>query len=61
MRLTKEQQLSLKRLSERITDRPPESYLSMRRRVVYSFGGDCVMIHWGNMWLGIEKDGYTHS
>lgn len=22
---------------------------------------DCVMIEWHGMWLGIEKDGYTHS
>jgi hypothetical protein len=25
------------------------------------FGGDCVMIPYAGMWLGIEKDGYTHS
>ena len=21
----------------------------------------CIMIHWAGMWLGIERDGYTHS
>ena len=21
----------------------------------------CVMVHWAGMWLGIERDGYTHS
>lgn len=24
-------------------------------------GYDCVMLHWQGMWLGIERDGYTHS
>tara|TARA_R110002020_G_scaffold33678_2_gene102467 strand:- start:355 stop:531 length:177 start_codon:yes stop_codon:yes gene_type:complete len=24
-------------------------------------GWDCVMIKWSGMWLGIERDGYTHS
>ena len=23
--------------------------------------GDYLLLHWCNMWLGIEKDGYTHS
>ncbi len=23
--------------------------------------GDYVMVYWAGMWLGIEKDGYTHS
>lgn len=22
---------------------------------------DCIMVPWCGMWLGIEKDGYTHS
>jgi hypothetical protein len=24
-------------------------------------GYGCIMIPWNGMWLGIEKDGYTHS
>jgi len=24
-------------------------------------GFDCLMVQWRGMWLGIEKDGYTHS
>jgi hypothetical protein len=24
-------------------------------------GHDCIMVPWQGMWLGIEKDGYTHS
>jgi hypothetical protein len=23
--------------------------------------GDYIVIHWCGMWLGIERDGYTHS
>jgi hypothetical protein len=25
------------------------------------FASDCVMVDVGSMWLGVEKDGYTHS
>lgn len=35
------------------------SYREFRARVVAGY--DCVMVPWCNMWLGIEKDGYTHS
>ena len=24
-------------------------------------GPDCIMLPWKGMWLGIERDGYTHS
>jgi len=24
-------------------------------------GHDCIMVKWCGMWLGIERDGYTHS
>lgn len=24
-------------------------------------GSDCIMVPWCGMWLGIEKNGYTHS
>lgn len=40
-------------LSERIT------YRQFRKTVQH--GHDCLMVAWQNMWLGIEKDGYTHS
>jgi hypothetical protein len=36
-------------------------YREFRKRVQPAFGGDCVMLPWAGMWLGIEKDGYTHS
>jgi hypothetical protein len=35
------------------------TYLQFRRTV--QPGWDCVMVQWSGMWLGIEKDGYTHS
>lgn len=59
-RLTKQQQIALKR----IFDRDPtqySSYLEMRRLVQHSFFDDSIMLPWCGMWLGIEKDGYTHS
>ncbi len=34
-------------------------YRAFRRTVVA--GGGCIMVRWCNMWLGIERDGYTHS
>lgn len=42
--------------------RTPLTYREFRRRVLPTFKcDDCVMVHWANMWLGIETDGYTHS
>jgi hypothetical protein len=34
-----------------------------RRTVCVGIGGGdgCVMLPWKGMWLGIERDGYTHS
>jgi hypothetical protein len=40
----------------------PLTYRQFREKVQPMFCGDGgVMIHWCGMWLGIEKDGYTHS
>lgn len=58
-KLTKDQQLALKRVFDRDPD-GSTSYLHFRRRAHYSWIG-CVMLHWCGMWLGIEPDGYTHS
>ncbi len=35
------------------------SYRKFRRTVVHGY--DCIMVPYYGMWLGIEKDGYTHS
>jgi len=38
------------------------TYRGFRKQVMPMFMGDgAVLIKWGNMWLGIETDGYTHS
>jgi hypothetical protein len=56
-RITKEQQQAIKRKFER--DDQGMTYLQFRRSVKYGY--DCLMVRWCGMWLGIEKDGYTHS
>ncbi len=57
MNLTKEQRVALKRVYDR--ESLGMSYRQFRRTV--QPGWDCIMIQWCGMWLGIEKDGYTHS
>ena len=57
MKLSKEQQTSLKRVWTR--NNQSKSYLAFRRTVCV--GSSCAMVHWSGMWLGIEPDGYTHS
>lgn len=59
-RITEAQAKSLRRVYGRNTDGAP-TFGAFVRRAVTAFGGDCVMLHWCGMWLGIEKDGYTHS
>lgn len=39
----------------------PATYRQFRRTVQPYFGGDCIMVPWCGMWLGIETDGHTHS
>lgn len=59
-KLTKDQQVAIKRLHERSAD-GAASYLQFRRRAYYSSLMGCVMLTWHNMTVGIETDGYTHS
>jgi len=59
MLLTKEQQHAIKKIWLR--DSQGKSYIQFRRGAIPYFGGNCVMINWCGMWLGIEPDGYTHS
>lgn len=35
------------------------TYKAFRKKVQQGY--DCIMIHWCNMWVGIEADGYTHT
>ena len=57
-KLTKQQKLSLYRIYSRDWIKP-YNYLAFRRTVQQGF--DCIMVPYCGMWLGIEKDGYTHS
>jgi hypothetical protein len=56
--LTKAQRVALHKVWQRpIEDK--KSYKEFRKSVHSGWG--CVMVHWCDMWLGIETDGYTHS
>ncbi len=57
VQLNKAQRQSL--LRKWLQDNQNLSYLQFRRTV--QPGWDCVMVKWCGMWLGIERDGYTHS
>ena len=57
MKITNEQKHAIKRIYDR--REMGISYLQFRRSVSPCF--DCLMVQWFGMWLGIEKDGYTHS
>ena len=47
--------------SPEIVKVPSLQWRRFRKTVKPFFGGDCVMLPWKGMWLGIETDGYTHS
>jgi len=57
MTITREQKIAIKRLYDR--NSVGVSYLQFRRSI--KRGYDCLMVEWCGMWIGIEKDGYTHS
>lgn len=57
MTLTKPQQLALKR--KWTQDSQGLTYRQFRRTVFQTI--DCIMVPWSGMYLGIERDGYTHS
>jgi len=64
--ITKDQQRALLKVWERDDYRIKyvyniRSYLQFRRLVHPFIGGDCIMIPYHGMWLGIETDGHTHS
>lgn len=64
MILTKPQRQAVAKIARRINNERPEGtppipYRTIRRTV--QPGYDCIMMPFAGMWLGIEKDGYTHS
>ena len=56
MTITKAQRIALKKVFDR-TDL--KNYRVFRRTVVP--GWDCIMVQFAGMFLGIERNGYTHS
>lgn len=58
--LSRKQRVALFRVWSREWQGKPASYRAFRRTVIPAFG-DCIMVPWCGMILGIESDGYTHS
>lgn len=62
MILNRAQREALASVYRRESDSEPKTLAGYRRfRRTVQPGYDCAMVHWCGMWLGIEKDGYTHS
>jgi len=70
VRTTKAQRAALKRVFDRQpiypsnpgSDYVPLNYRQFRAALQPTIGCDgAVMVRWAGMWLGIERDGYTHS
>lgn len=61
--LTRPQRVALKRLYDRAVRHDSDlTYRAFRRTVRPYFGQHaCVLVPFAGMWIGIEKDGYTHS
>ena len=68
-RVTRDQRLALMRVFLR-KDPKPDHPINQRewfrryrkfRRTAFVIFGDCVIVPWAGMVLGIEADGYTHS
>ncbi len=50
---TRAQRKSLRRLMRRFESRPDH--------IQKALCVDCLMVRFGNLWIGIEPDGYAHS
>ena len=69
LKLTRAQREALKRVYLRVlaSDRAQMNaaeyigFTYRRFRATVQPGPDCVMVRFASMWLGIERDGYTHS
>jgi len=65
--ITKDQQIALKNVYVRKWQNEPgiappkETYRAFRKRAFNNTLLGCVMVEYCGMWLGIEKDGHTHS
>jgi hypothetical protein len=60
---TREQVEAFKSIYDRPADNgpPAPTYLQFRRTIVRAPFDTCYMVPWLGMWLGVERDGYTHS
>lgn len=59
MKLTKPQLTSLLEKWQR--NNQNLSFMKFRRTVAPMIACNAAVVHWGNMWLVIETDGYTHT
>lgn len=60
--ITPEQICALRKVYGRLEERPTFHNWINSDKVRMAIGIDCIMVNThGNFWLGIEKDGYTHS
>ena len=57
VKTTRKQREALRRIWARSAD--GRTYREIRAAVLPGY--DCIMLQWAGMWLGIERDGYTHS
>lgn len=62
-KITRAQREALKRVYDRMEEAARPPYREFRRSVQGPFyrNDPCVMVKYGNIWLGVEADGYTHS
>lgn len=61
---TKAQRCAMKRLYDRYMSGDTHdtiTYREWRKGVKPAFGIDCLMVQQWGMWIGIERDGHTHS
>lgn len=60
--LTRAQRGAVKRAYARLNETERPTYREFRQSVQPTFGLDgAVVVPWCDMWLCIERDGYTHS
>lgn len=59
--ITKAQQRALYAVFMRDSKETRDITYLQFRRTAYTWFGDCLMVPWCGMVLGIETDGYTHS
>lgn len=57
--ITRQQRVALHRVWLR--NDQGKTYRQFRKSATTSVGGDCLIVRWSGMWLGIEYDGYVHS